>query len=25
LFQFVKKYTKTVKARDNIFTKWENR
>ena len=25
LFQFVKKYTKTVKARDNIYRKFENR
>lgn len=25
IFQFVKKYTQTVKARDNIFRKWENR
>lgn len=22
LFQFVKKYTETVKARDNIYRKW---
>ena len=25
LFQFVKKYTSTVKARDNIYRKWEQR
>ena len=25
LFQFVKKYTATVKARDNIYRKWEHR
>ena len=25
IFQFVKKYTKTVKARDNIYQKWEQR
>lgn len=25
LFQFVKKYTETVKARDNIYRKWEQR
>lgn len=25
LFQFVKKYTTTVKARDNIYRKWEQR
>lgn len=25
IFQFVKKYTKTVKARDNIYRKWEQR
>lgn len=25
LFQFVKKYTLTVKARDNIYRKWEQR
>ena len=25
LFQFVKKYTNTVKARDNIYQKWEGR
>ena len=25
IFQFVKKYTQTIKARDNIFRKWENR
>jgi hypothetical protein len=25
LFQFVKKYTSTVKARDNIYRKWEER
>jgi hypothetical protein len=25
LFQFVKKYTATVKARDNIYRKWEQR
>ena len=25
IFQFVKKYTQTVKARDNIYHKWETR
>jgi hypothetical protein len=25
LFQFVKKYTSTVKARDHIYRKWEER
>jgi hypothetical protein len=25
IYQFVKKYTRIVKARDNIYRKWENR